>query len=232
MNPISMPGGRHRIIAPSLLSADFARLGEEVRALEQAGADWLHFDVMDGRFVPNISIGIPVLQAVRRITELPLDVHLMIVEPERYVEAFRDAGADIITVHAEASTHLHRVVQQIRDLGCRAGVSLNPHTPLTALDYVLEDLDMVLLMTVNPGFGGQSYIGACTQKIQTLRARADALNLALDIQVDGGVKVDNIATPAGAGANVFVSGSGVLKTPDYGQTIAHMRAVLEDGAPS
>lgn len=224
--PIQMPGGKQRIIAPSLLSADFSRLGEEVVALEKAGADWLHFDVMDGRFVPNISIGIPVLKAVRSVSTLPIDVHLMIVEPEKYVRAFAEAGADVITVHEEVSPHLHRTVQQIKECGARAGVSLNPHTPVDVLDVLLPELDLVLIMTVNPGFGGQSYIEACTEKVRRLRQKADARGLSLDIEVDGGVKADNIAVPAEAGANVFVSGSGILKSDDYGATIAAMRDAL------
>ena len=160
-------------IAPSILSADFARLGEEVRAVAAAGADYIHIDVMDGRFVPNITIGPLVVEAVRKVTDLPLDVHLMIEEPERYVEDFAAAGADIIVVHAEACRHLHRVVQQIKATGKKAGVSLNPATPLHVLDYVLEELDLVLLMTVNPGFGGQSFIEACVPKIQQLRGMLD-----------------------------------------------------------
>lgn len=224
--PIEMPRGAHTILAPSLLSADFARLGEEVAALEAGGADWLHFDVMDGRFVPNLSIGLPVLEAVRRITRLPIDVHLMIVEPERYVEAFVAAGADVVTVHPEVSPHLHRTLQMIRAAGARAGVALNPATPISAIEYVIDAVDLVLIMTVNPGFGGQSYIDACTRKITAVRQLAERQGVALDIEVDGGIKRDNIAVPAAAGANVFVSGSGVLGTADYGATMAAMRAAL------
>lgn len=224
--PIEMPRGARTILAPSLLSADFARLGEEVAALEAGGADWLHFDVMDGRFVPNLSIGLPVLEAVRRITRLPIDVHLMIVEPERYVEAFVAAGADVVTVHPEVSPHLHRTLQMIRAAGARAGVALNPATPILAIEHVIDAVDLVLIMTVNPGFGGQSYIDACTRKITAVRQLAERQGVALDIEVDGGIKRDNIAVPAAAGANVFVSGSGVLGTADYGATMAAMRAAL------
>lgn len=224
--PIEMPHGARTILAPSLLSADFARLGEEVAALEAGGADWLHFDVMDGRFVPNLSIGLPVLEAVRRITRLPIDVHLMIVEPERYVEAFVAAGADVVTVHPEVSPHLHRTLQMIRAAGARAGVALNPATPILAIEHVIDAVDLVLIMTVNPGFGGQSYIDACTRKITAVRQLAERQGVALDIEVDGGIKRDNIAVPAAAGANVFVSGSGVLGTADYGATMAAMRAAL------
>ena len=210
-------------IAPSILSADFARLGEEIAAIEAAGADYVHIDVMDGQFVPNITIGPLIVQAVRRVTQLPLDVHLMIAEPDRYVAAFAEAGADIIVVHAEATNHLHRTVQLIKSLGKRAGVSLNPATPLGTLDYVLEDLDLVLLMTVNPGFGGQSFIEACIPKIQALRGIMDRRGVEAELEVDGGVKTDNIARIAHAGADVFVAGSAVFQSPDYGATIAELK---------
>src|SRR5690349_1561458 len=175
-------------IAPSLLSADFGRLAEEVRAVEAAGADVIHVDVMDGRFVPNITIGPLVVEAVRKVTRLPIDAHLMIVEPERYVEAFAKAGADVVSVHAEVSPHLHRTLQAIRAAGARPAVALNPSTPLSAVEWVLADCDMVLLMTVNPGFGGQRYIEAGTEKVRQLRAMADARGLELEIEVDGGIK--------------------------------------------
>jgi ribulose-phosphate 3-epimerase len=210
-------------IAPSILSADFSRLGDEVRAVAAAGADYIHVDVMDGRFVPNITIGPLVVEAVRRVTDLPLDVHLMINDPDRYVADFAAAGADIIVVHAEAVTHLHRTVQLIRSLGKRAGVSLNPATSLHCLDYVLDDLDLVLLMTVNPGFGGQSFIDACLPKIQALRAMLDKRGLETELEVDGGVKPDNIARIAHAGADVFVAGSAVFGTADYAATIAELK---------
>jgi len=210
-------------IAPSLLSSDFGRLAEEVRAVEAAGADWIHLDVMDGRFVPNITIGPLVVEAVRKATRLPLDAHLMIVEPERYVEAFARAGADVISVHAEASPHLHRTLQAIRAAGAKPAVALNPSTGLEAVEYVLGDCAMVLLMTVNPGFGGQSYIEAVTEKIRRLRALADARGLPLDIEVDGGVKPETAARVAGAGANVLVAGTAVFGQKDYGAAIRALR---------
>jgi len=210
-------------IAPSILSADFARLGEEVAAIEAGGADYVHVDVMDGHFVPNITIGPLVVDAVRKVTKLPLDVHLMIENPDLYIPDFAKAGADIIVVHAEATNHLHRTVQLIKSLGKRAGVSLNPHSPLNLLDYVLEDLDLVLLMTVNPGFGGQSFIEACLPKIQALRAIMDRRGIEAELEVDGGVKVDNIARIAHAGADVFVAGSAVFNSPDYAATIAELK---------
>jgi ribulose-phosphate 3-epimerase len=210
-------------IAPSLLSADFGRLAEEIGAVEKAGADLLHVDVMDGRFVPNITIGPPVVAAIRRCAKLPLDVHLMIVEPEKYIEAFADAGADVLTVHAEATPHLQRAVARVRELGKKAGVSLNPSTPLSAIEWVLTDIDMVLLMTVNPGFGGQAYLPQMTGKIELLRSQLVRSGLSVDIEVDGGIKTDNVAEVVRAGANVIVSGSGIFKTEDYGRTISEMR---------
>lgn len=210
-------------IAPSILSADFSRLGDEIRAVEAGGADYIHVDVMDGRFVPNITIGPLVVAAARRVTGLPLDVHLMIAEPERYVPAFAEAGADIIVVHAEASVHLHRTVQLIKSLGKKAGVALNPATPLHVLDYVLEDLDLVLLMTVNPGFGGQSFIEACLPKIHALRGMLDKKGLETELEVDGGVKTDNIERISHAGADVFVAGSAVFGSRDYPAVIAELK---------
>lgn len=210
-------------IAPSILSADFGRLADEVRAAEAAGADWIHVDVMDGRFVPNITIGPLVVQAVRKVTKLPIDAHLMIVEPERYVDAFAKAGADWISVHAEVSPHLHRTLQAIRAAGARPAVALNPSTPLSAVEYVLGDCDMVLVMTVNPGFGGQKYIEACTDKVRKLREMADARGQALEIEVDGGVNADTVARVATAGANVFVAGTAVFGAKDYAAAIAGIR---------
>jgi len=210
-------------IAPSLLSADFGRLAEEVSAVEKAGADLLHLDVMDGRFVPNITIGPPVVAAVKRIAKLPLDVHLMIVEPEKYLEAFADAGADVITVHAEATPHLQRAVARVRELGKKAGVSLNPSTSLSTIEWVLTDIDMVLLMTVNPGFGGQAFLPSMIGKIELLRAQLSRAGLPVDIEVDGGIKADNVSEVVKAGANVIVSGSGIFGTKDYGRTISDMR---------
>ena len=214
-------------IAPSLLSADFGRLADEIRAAEKAGADLLHVDVMDGRFVPNITIGPPVVAAIRKAATLPLDVHLMIVEPERYIEAFAEAGADVITVHAEATPHLQRAVARIRELGKKAGVALNPGTSLSAVEWVLTDVDMVLVMTVNPGFGGQAYIPSMTGKIELLRSQLSRSGLAVDIEVDGGIKEDNVAQVVKAGANVIVSGSGIFGTKDYTKTIAAMKRNIQ-----
>ncbi|MBJ6724722.1 ribulose-phosphate 3-epimerase [Geomesophilobacter sediminis] len=210
-------------IAPSILSADFSRLGEEIAAIEAGGADYVHVDVMDGHFVPNITIGPLIVKAARKVTQLPLDVHLMIENPDLYIPDFAKAGADIIVVHAEATNHLHRTVQLIKSLGKKAGVSLNPATPLNTLEYILGDLDLVLLMTVNPGFGGQSFIEACLPKIQALRAMLDKRGVEAELEVDGGVKVDNIARIAHAGADVFVAGSAVFESPDYAATIGELK---------
>ena len=210
-------------IAPSILSADFSRLGEEVRAVAGAGADYIHVDVMDGHFVPNITIGPLVVEAVRKVTSLPLDVHLMIANPDLYIPDFARAGADIIVVHAEATHHLHRTVQLIKSFGKKAGVSFNPATPLHQLDYLLDELDLVLLMTVNPGFGGQSFIEACLPKIHALRGILDKRGLETELEVDGGVKTDNIARISHAGADVFVAGSAVFGSADYSATIAELK---------
>ncbi|MBP2675784.1 MAG: rpe [Deltaproteobacteria bacterium] len=210
-------------IAPSLLSADFGKLAEEIREIEKAGADLLHVDVMDGRFVPNITIGPFVVAAMKRCATIPLDVHLMIVEPERYIEPFAEAGADIITIHAEATPHLQRAVARIRELGRKAGVALNPSTSLSAVEWVLHDVDMVLIMSVNPGFGGQSFLPASLAKIELLRSQLQRAKLDVDIQVDGGIKADNVGEVAAAGANVLVSGSGIFGTPEYRATIGRMR---------
>ena len=214
-------------IAPSILSADFGRLAEEVRAIDQAGADYVHVDVMDGRFVPNITIGPLVVASLRQATKLPLDVHLMIEDPDRYVDAFAKAGADLIGVHVEACRHLHRVIQQIRAAGKKASVTLNPATPIDHVRYVLEDVQQVLIMSVNPGFGGQSFIRNVIPKIRDLRAEIDARKLKVDIEVDGGIKVDNIAEVAAAGANIFVAGSAVFESGDYKSTIAALRKNAE-----
>jgi ribulose-phosphate 3-epimerase len=211
-------------IAPSILSADFSRLGEEVRAVERAGADYIHIDVMDGHFVPNITIGPMIVKAVRKMTQLPLDVHLMISDPDRFLDEFAKCGADILTVHAEAVIHMHRTIQFIRSLGVRAAVSLNPATPLDVLEYVLEDLDMVLLMTVNPGFEGQKFIPSVLPKITRLREMAVARGCSLEIEVDGGIGPDSIARVSSAGADVFVAGSAIFYSEDYGKTIHQMRA--------
>jgi len=210
-------------IAPSLLSADFSRLAEEVRRVEEAGADLLHMDVMDGRFVPNITFGPLVLEALKAHTRLEMDVHLMIVEPERYLADFRQAGAATLTVHAEACAHLHRVVHQIKELGARAGVALNPHTPLDVLDYVLGDLDQVLIMSVNPGFGGQRFIPAAVEKIRALRNRAAEAGLRLDIEVDGGINPETAPLVTKAGANLLVAGSAVFGQRDVAEAMAALR---------
>ncbi len=210
-------------IAPSILSADFSRLGEEIVAIDVAGADYIHVDVMDGHFVPNITIGPLVVDAVRKVTKKPLDVHLMIENPDRYIADFAKAGADIIVVHQETVSHLHRTIQMIKALGKKAGVSINPGTPVNTLEAILDDLDLVLVMTVNPGFGGQSFIDACLPKIMALRKMIDARGLKVELEVDGGVKVDNIGKVAAAGADVFVAGSAVFNAPDYRQTIAALR---------
>jgi len=210
-------------ISPSILSADFARLGEEVRAVEKAGADYIHVDVMDGHFVPNLTIGPSVVKAVRRCTALPLDVHLMVERPDDFLSEFAKAGADILTVHVEAVVHLHRTLTEIRKLGMRAGVSLNPSTPVCLLEPALDYADLILVMSVNPGFGGQELIPEVLPKIKELRRLLGQKGRRAELEVDGGIKVDNIGVAAGAGADVFVSGSGIFGTPDYAQTIAAMR---------
>ncbi|MDP1915425.1 MAG: ribulose-phosphate 3-epimerase [Myxococcales bacterium] len=212
-------------VAPSILSADFGRLADEVRAIEQAGADYVHVDVMDGRFVPNLTIGPLVVEAVRKATTLPLDVHLMIVEPEKYIGDFAKAGATIITVHQETCPHLHRTLQQIRAAGAKPSVVLNPSTPLVTLEEVLTEVDQVLLMSVNPGFGGQSFIEATVDKVKRLRAMLDAKGLsAVDIEVDGGINADTAKRVVAAGATVLVAGNAVFKTPDYAKAIAALRS--------
>lgn len=213
------------VVSPSILSADFSRLGDEVRAVDAAGADWIHVDVMDGRFVPNITIGPLIVKALRPVTEKPLDVHLMIVEPEKYVADFAKAGADIISVHAEhnASPHLHRTLCQIRELGKQSGVVLNPSTPLDLIEYVLEVCDLILIMSVNPGFGGQSFIPEVVPKIRKLRTMCDERGLDPWIEVDGGVKGANAWQVIEAGANAIVAGSAVFKAPDYAEAIEGIR---------
>jgi len=210
-------------IAPSILSADFSRLAEEVQAVDRAGADYIHIDVMDGHFVPNITIGPLVVDALRKVTDKPLDVHLMIENPDLYIADFAKAGADIITVHQEAVPHLHRTVQLIKSLGKQAGVSLNPATPVETLDVILDQLDLVLVMSVNPGFGGQAFISSALDKIRALRQRITQRGLATELQVDGGIKVDNIREVVAAGADVLVAGSAVFNANDYAATITALR---------
>jgi ribulose-phosphate 3-epimerase len=212
------------LIAPSILSADFSRLGEEVKSVEKAGADWIHVDVMDGHFVPNITMGPLVVEAVRRSTSLPVDVHLMIENPDAYISDFARAGADYISVQAEVCRHLHRTVDLIGQSGAKPGVVLNPATPLSAITYVLEDLEFVLIMSVNPGFGGQKFIPGALDKIRHLKSLLDERQLDLLIQVDGGVNADTIGDASAAGADCFVAGSAIFNTDDYAQTIAMLRA--------
>jgi ribulose-phosphate 3-epimerase len=214
-------------IAPSILAADFARLGEELAAVESAGADWIHVDVMDGHFVPNLTLGPPIVEAVRRSTSLPLDVHLMIEEPERSIPDYVKAGADTVGVHAETCPHLHRTVAQIREAGARACVVLNPATPAQAVEMVLGDVDQVLLMTVNPGFGGQSFIASVMPKLATLRGWVDERDLRVDLEVDGGIAPGTIGKAAAAGGDVFVAGTAVFGTDDYAQAIAALRREAE-----
>lgn len=217
------------LIAPSILSADFSHLGKEIQAVDTAGADIIHVDVMDGHFVPNITIGPLVVKAARNVTEKELDVHLMITDPGAYIDDFADAGADWITVHVEACTHLHRVIGQIKQRGLKAGAVLNPATSLSTLDYILEDLDVVMLMSVNPGFGGQSFIPSTLEKIWQLRQRIEALGLDVGIEVDGGISRTTIKDVAQAGANIFVAGSAIYNSDDYKGTIGELRALAEMG---
>jgi len=211
------------MIAPSILSADFARLGEEITQVVASGADVIHIDVMDGHFVPNITIGPLVVAAVRRITKAPLDVHLMITNPDQYLEAFAEAGADWITVHVETCNHLHRTIHAIKQLGKKAGAVLNPATPLTTLDYVLDDLDLVMLMSVNPGFGGQKFIPSAIDKTRQLKAMIDQRGLQVAIEIDGGVSPSTIQEIAQAGANIFVAGSAVFGKANYTEVIAELK---------
>jgi ribulose-phosphate 3-epimerase len=225
MSPSVVAGTPRILIAPSILSADFARLGEEVAAVEKAGADWLHVDVMDGRFVPNITLGPPIVKALRKATKLPLDVHLMIVEPEKYVEAFADAGSDTITIHVEACTHLHRTLCHIKSLGKRAGVVLNPSTHEDTIKYVIDVVDQVLVMSVNPGFGGQSFIREVLPKVAAIRAMIDARGRHVDLEIDGGITKETAPDAIAAGARVLVAGSAVFNggQAGYAPAIAALR---------
>ncbi|MGC1301586.1 MAG: ribulose-phosphate 3-epimerase [Caulobacteraceae bacterium] len=219
------------IIAPSILSADFARLGEEARAIEAAGADWLHVDVMDGSFVPNITIGPPVLKALRPLVSIPFDVHLMIAPADPHLEAFRAAGADLISVHPEAGPHLNRTLKRIRELGAKAGVVFNPSTPVETVEFMLEDIDLLLVMSVNPGFGGQSFMGSQLAKVERLRAMVDRAGLDIVIEVDGGVTAENARRCVDAGAGALVAGTAVFKGgPDaYARNIAALKDSQRDG---
>lgn len=218
--------GTKKMIAPSILSADFSKLGDEVRAVDNAGADVIHVDVMDGHFVPNITIGPLVVDAVRKVTKKPVDVHLMIENPQDYIEAFAKAGADWISVHAEEGYHLDRTIQLIKSFGKKAGVAINPATSVESIFPLLSSLDFVLIMTVNPGFGGQKFISYCKEKIQKLKQEIDRQSLDVLIEIDGGVKLDNIGELASLGTDVFVAGSAVFGTEDYQQTIAAMRKAI------
>ena len=210
-------------LAPSILSADFARLLEDVKKVEKAGCEYLHIDVMDGHFVPNITLGPGIVKSLRKDVNMVFDAHLMIENPDNYIKEFVDAGCDIIVVHQEACTHLHRTIQNIKSHGIKAGVALNPATPIETIKYVLQDVDMVLLMSVNPGFGGQSYIPVVTEKIKELKALIDEMNLDIDIEVDGGVKPSNIAEVVNAGANVIVAGSAIFNAGNINEAVKSLR---------
>ena len=222
-----MAADRHIKIAPSILSADFSRLGEQVKEASDGGADAIHIDIMDGQFVPNLTIGSLVVEAVRPWTTLPLDVHMMVAAPDRFISSFVEAGADIITVHAEACTHLHRVVQQVRDSGAKVGVAINPATPIAAVEQVLADLDQVLVMTVNPGFGGQVFIESVVDKIRRLRELLDRREIPADLEVDGGINSDTARTAVDAGARILVAGSAVYnKQTSVAEAISGIRASI------
>ena len=215
-----------KYIAPSILSADFSKLGDEVKSVEAAGADWIHVDVMDGHFVPNITIGPLVVEAVRRVTSLPVDVHLMIENPDRYIKDFADAGADLISVQVEACVHLNRTIQLIKELDRRAGVVLNPSTPLSSLEWIMEDIDFIMIMSVNPGFGGQKFIPNSLDRVRALRKMIRERGLETLIEIDGGVNKNTIKNISDAGVDVFVAGSAIFKSPDYKKTIAKFRELI------
>ncbi len=215
-----------KYIAPSILSADFSRLGEEIKAVEAAGADWIHVDVMDGHFVPNITIGPMIVKAVRKVTNLPIDVHLMIENPDRFIQDFAKAGASLISVQVETCTHLHRTIHLIRECGCRPGAVLNPATPASALEWILDDLDFVLIMSVNPGFGGQKFIQSALQKTRDMRRWIQSKNLPTLIEIDGGVNETTILEISEAGADVFVAGSAIFGSQDYGKTISTLKQII------
>jgi ribulose-phosphate 3-epimerase len=217
-----------KLIAPSILSADFSKLGDDIRAVEKAGADWIHVDVMDGHFVPNITMGPIVVEAVKKVTSLPIDVHLMIEQPDRYIPDFVKAGADWISVQVEACVHLNRTIQMVKEAGVKAGAVLNPSTPLSAIEWTLEHLDFVLIMSVNPGFGGQSFIPNSLKKISELRSMIDKAGLPTLIQVDGGVNNATIKDVSTAGTDVFVAGSAIFGTDDYTGAISNFRALIEN----
>ena len=213
-------------IAPSILSADFAYLAEEIKAVEQAGADILHVDIMDGHFVPNFTIGPPIVAAIKKVTRLPLDVHLMMTNPDDFIPDFIEAGSDYLTVHVETCPHLHRTIQSIKERGIRAGVTLNPATPLSAVEPILPEVDLLLIMSVNPGFGGQKFIPSVMDKVKAARRMIDGKGLKVELEVDGGLKVENVGAISSAGADIFVAGSAIFGSNDYKQTISKMRQAI------
>ena len=213
-------------IAPSILSADFAHLADEIRAVEEAGADLIHVDVMDGHFVPNFTIGPPIVAAIKKVATCPLDVHLMMTNPDDFITEFIEAGSDYLTVHVETCPHLHRTIQSIKEKGIKAGVTLNPATPLSSIEPILREVDLLLIMSVNPGFGGQKFIPFVMDKVKAARRMIDSQNLKVELEVDGGLKVDNVGTLSSAGADIFVAGSAIFGSKDYKETIAKMRRAI------